>query len=308
MTVNPDVLARYTQNPAVVTTSAKSVLSESIIGILGAPGTGKSTLLLTASKFYQGFPNPNKYDPITGEGIIKLSDIGIIQCDPGSTDGYRSAGYDVDIIRYRKILNGDKAAGIEPVQNPERAAEIAFALARQWPEKDFYGFDTVSQFDDDMFRYLQQNPALYMSKKGNEDTREMWNYLRSAHASVYSWLLELPNLKAFVGHTKALTDDLNPFAKASDKELTARKDKISLAGNASITLDVTGRSERSWIRINSLLIAVRAVENPQTRKLTRVLELEYASDVDIAVKNRFFGLPKNPEFNLLKVFNAVRGS
>jgi hypothetical protein len=269
--------------------------------------THNSTLLLTASKFFKGFPNPDPYNPITGEGIIKLSDIGIIQCDPGSTDGYRSAGYDVDIIRYRKILAGDKEKKIAPVENPERAAEIAFALARQWPEKAFYGFDTVSQFDDDMFRYLQQNPGIYMSKQGNEDTRAMWQYHRAAHASVYSWLLDLPNLKAFVGHTKALTDDLNPFAKASEKELTVRKDKISLAGNASITLDVTGKSERSWIRINSLLIAVRAIENPQTRKLTRTLELEYTSDVDMAVKNRFYGLPKNPEFSLLKIFDAVRG-
>lgn len=299
MAINPELLKKYKEMGAS-TTSSKSVLSESVIGILGQPGCGKSTLLLTASKFYQGYPNPNPYNPITGEGLINLSDIGIIQVDPGSTDGYRSAGYNVDIIRYRKILKEE--------HNPERAMEYAFGLAREWPEKEFYGLDTVSQFDEDEFRFLQQNPHLYMSKKGNEDTREMWNFLRSAHASAYAWLLEMPNLKAFVGHTKALTDDLNSeFKKKDEKELTARKDKIALAGNASITLDVTGRSERSWIRINSLLIAVRAIEDPKTRKMERSLELQYSSDVDIAVKNRFYGLPKNPEFNLLKIFNAVRG-
>lgn len=295
MSIDQKTLDKYR---SFATTSSKAALTESLIAIIGAPGVGKTSLLLSASKFFKGFPNPD-YNKETGQGLIKLTDLGIVQIDPGATDGYLSVGYDVDIIPYRKILRD--------VEDPERAAEISLTLAAEWKDKDYYGLDSVSQFDDDEFNYLQQNEGLYMSEKtGKTDNRKMWDLLRSAHGTVYNSLSRLPGIKIFIGHVKAITDDL--VKKGDEKQAFDRKEKTTLAGNASITLDVTGKSERNWIRLNSLQIGVRVVEDPRTRKLSRVLETEYNSTVDMAVKNRFSNLiGPNPEFNLRKIIDAIRG-
>lgn len=294
--IKSDVMDKY--RAKAVTTSSKATLTESMFGIIGAAGVGKTSLLLSASKFYNGFPNKD-YNKETGAGIIELKDLGVVQIDPGATDGYRSAGYDVGIIQYRTIK--------KDVGDPEQAAMISLALLDEL-QKDINGLDSVSQFDEDEFNYLKANSSLYMSEAGKVDTRAMWDLLRSAHGAVYNRFIELGGLKVFIGHTKAITEDLT--ARTSEaKDAVSRKEKINLAGNASITLDVTGKSERNWIRLNSLQIGVRVVEDPRTRALNRVLETEYRSNIDMAVKNRFSNIiGPNPEFSLKKIVDTIRGT
>lgn len=296
MSFKPEVLAKYTAK--AVTTSQKATFKDSMIGIIGVPGTGKSSLLATASKHFNGWPNKD-FNKETREGLIFLSDLCVIAIDPGSADGYKSAGYDCHLIDYRAILREEK--------DPERALLIALELASQVVGVDIYGLDSISQFDDDELNYLVAHPELWVSEKsGKQDTREKWDLLKAAHGAVYNRYLLLSGVKIFVGHTKALFEDLT--AKTADqKEMATRKEKVNLAGNASITLDVTGKSERVWIRLNSIQIGVRTKEDPRTKKLERVLETEFSSEVDLAVKNRFSNIiGKNPEFNLHKMIQAIR--
>lgn len=301
--VQQDVLAKYR---AAVSTSEELTFTRSLVLLYGPGSVGKSTLALTASKHFKGLPNP-EYDPKRPETRTFCSDLCVIQVDPGATDGYKSAGYSCHVVDYRDILDGNAAKGIPAVPRPLDAMKYAIALAREIPGVDYYSLDTASIFDDDERKYLLETESLYTSKQGNVDTKKMWDVLAAAHQEVYVRFMTLPGIKMCLCHAKADLADL--WIRDDDKkgkEMMERKNKVTTPGDPTVSLAITGRGKDAWFRLNSLQIAVRTVEVPG-KGLTRELHTEYKSNVDMQTKNRFsFLIPANPEFNLQKIFAAIR--
>lgn len=301
--VQQDVLAKYR---AAITTSEAATFTRSLVLLYGPPSAGKTTLALTASEHFKGLPNPD-YDPKRPETRTFCSDLGIIQIDPGATDGFKSAGYSCHVIDVNDLIFGNAEKGIPPIPRPLSAVEMAVKLAHTIPGVRYWGLDTASTFDDYERKYLLEHEELYTTKSGNVDTKKMWDVLAAAHHEVFFLFMTLPGIKMGLAHAKAVLDDL--WVKDDDKkakEALDRKSKLAQPGDPGVTLGITGRGKDAWNRANSLQIAVATQEVPG-KGIQRVLHAEYTATADMATKNRFsFLIPPKPEFNLQKLFAAIR--
>lgn len=294
-----DLIAKHR---GAMTTAAALTFTRSLVLIYGTPGSGKTTLFLTASKHFKGF---RTQEDIQKGGLIFCSDLCLIQVDPGGSDGFKSMGYDCHVVDYRKIL--------DEVPDPDKAMSISISLAKELQGVEFWGLDTVSQLNDDKIAYLAANEQLYTSEGGNVNTMAMWILLIEMHKAVYREFMDLSGVKFALAHAKVLTDDillggdLKTQRQKTEKALMDRKDKVSMPGNPSITIDITGKSKDIWQRLNSLQIFIRVVEPTPGKPLVRELNTEYSGVVDASVKSRFsFLLGGKPEFHLGRIIEKIR--
>lgn len=297
--LNAEALAKYS---AAKSTASKETGKESLVLVYAPPSAGKTTLLLTASSYFSGLPNQ-------GERIF-CKDLGIIQTDPAGTEGYKSIGYDCELLNFRDILHGNEERGIPeiPGRRPRDAMLMAIALAATYQEVRYWGMDTITVFNDLERQWLVEHPELYTSaKSGNTDTMKFWDLLAGAHKDVYNAYMALPGVKLVAAHAKIDAADL--MVRDSDrdgKEMLARKEKIVQPGNPAVFPDLTGRAKDYWVRAASLQIFIKVRDEPG-KGLTRTLETEYSSTTDAGVKNRFtFLIGKNPPFNLRKILEQIR--
>jgi energy-coupling factor transporter ATP-binding protein EcfA2 len=271
--------------------SGGAELSDSLILILGAPGAGKTTLAVTASEFMP--------DKLPAEKFTDLSDVVVIGCDEGATDGLASLNLGVKLIDFNAIDRD--------LKNPTQSMNVAIDLACGSGAK-ICVWDTVSKFDMllNAWLNLESNKAMFESE-GKEDKFKMFRYILATYQVLMTEFRKFKGLRIANFHAKAMFDDLTK--DATQKDRTERADKAQgVGGMASLVLDVSGRARDLWGRDASLILGVRQIQAPGG-KLQRQVITQFDANADMLVKNRFESrLPAQIEPNLRKAINTIRGA
>jgi hypothetical protein len=253
-------------------------LSNSIIGLLGAPSSGKSTLACTVSDKCP--------EELPAKSLTELDDVAYIGIEDGGLDSLTSLRLRVppkNVVPYAAILADTK----HPIVAFDMAVDIAISTGATK-----LVVDSISQLDVLLQGWLN-TPAGKLEWSG--DKFAMFRYSLGSHQVSLAKFKTFQGLKIAIFTPQAVLEDLDTkgqeksaSALAMDQKI-ARQDKAqgSIA-QADLILGLTGKARELWTRDMSLLLGL--VQEKSGSEYTRKVYTKFSDKIGLATKSRFEGL------------------
>jgi hypothetical protein len=255
------------------------------IVVHGAPGVGKTWLLLSFSKYWND------------GGPAKLNDILHIAFDSDAGVGARANGILVPTIDVRKLMTPPKAGEARPyAKNILEALQFISKSIRNAIASGVETIivDTVSMLDKDLTGYWDMNCPT--TKSGAKDTRAMWTLLFNTHKRFHADLRFVNANLLIACHSKAVIE--SDTKEGADQAL-----KMKAAGLPEIVPDLTGKSVNLYQGDASAIFYMTKKRTPSGFKRT----LHTMTAGEALVKNRWEGLLEDEEEpHLRRIYDKVR--
>jgi hypothetical protein len=246
------------------------------IGIIGPPGSGKTTAALSISDIFSG--------DIPAKKHTVLSDTFFISADKGGFDTVRAYGYSAPGV---DLSNIDPA--VTDVSTELRKALDTAIYGTQHKGIKNIVVDTVSAIDNMLLVYAQRNFDKYA----------MWNFILSAHTSLMHKLASTDATVVLIFHGKVIAgDQLNQEGK--DK-LATRK-KATMAEAVDTEIEVSGQARGFYRKHLSLLLT--CMRDPLIKQPTYKFYPRGKGSME--GKSRFWMLDAEEPANLKLLINKIR--